>query len=77
MPDHARVHYNLGMLLDYLGKDSEAERALLRALEIAPENINFLTAAAQYYVKHAQYEKAKLLAERIAAAEAKGRVDAH
>ena len=46
MPDHARVHYNLGVLLDYLGKDLEAERALLRALEIAPENINFLTAAA-------------------------------
>jgi len=73
MPDHARVHYNLGVLLDYLGKGSEAERALLRALEIEPENIHFLTAAAQYHVKHAQYEEAKLLTERIAAAEAKDR----
>ena len=73
MPDHARVHYNLGMLLDYLGKDSEAERALLRALNIEPENINFLIAAAQYYVKRKQYEKAKLLTERIAAAQAKDR----
>lgn len=73
MPDHARVHYNLGMLLDYLGKASEAERALLRALEIEPENIDFLTATVQYYVKRKQYEKAKVLTERIAAAQAKDR----
>ena len=73
MPDHARVHYNLGVLLDYLGKGSEAERALLRALEIEPVNIDFLTATAQYYAKRKQYEKAKVLSERIAAAQAKDR----
>ena len=66
MPDHARVHYNLGVLLDYLGKDLEAEKALLRTLEIEPENISFLTAAAQYYIKRRQYEKAEVLTERIA-----------
>ncbi|MBW2709490.1 MAG: hypothetical protein JRD04_09470 [Deltaproteobacteria bacterium] len=49
---------------------------MLRALETAPENINFLAAAAQYYVKHAQYEKAKLMTERIAAVQAKDRAGA-
>ena len=72
MPDYGRVHYNLGVLLDYLGKDSEAERALLRALEIEPENLRFLTAAAQFYMKRKQVEKAKSLAERIAALKAEG-----
>jgi len=67
MPGHARVHYNLGMLLDYLGKDLEAEKEFLKTLEIEPENIHFLTAAAQYYVKRKKYEKAKALAQRIAA----------
>jgi len=76
MPHHARVHYNLGVLLDYLGKGSEAERALLRALEIEPANIDFLTATVQYYVKRKQYEKAKMLTDRIAAAQAKDRAGA-
>ena len=71
MPGHARVHYNLGALLDYLGKDLEAEKALLRTLEIEPHNINFLTATAQYYMKRKQYEKAKILTEKIAAEKAK------
>ena len=71
MPGHARVHYNLGALLDYLGKDLEAEKALLRTLELEPANINFLTAAAQYYMKRKQYEKAKILTEKISAEKAK------
>ena len=69
MPDHSRVHYNLGMLLDYLRKDSEAEKALLRALDIEPENIFFLTASAQYYVKRNQAAKAMGMAKRILAAD--------
>ena len=73
MKGHARVHYNLGMLLDYLGKGSDAERPLLRALEIEPANIDFLTATVQHYVKWKQYGKAKVLTERIAAAQAKDR----
>ena len=67
MPLHARVHYNLGQLLDYLQDNAEAEKALLRALEIEPENTDFLTAAANYYVKRGQIEKARDLAERFLA----------
>ncbi len=67
MPHHARVHYNLGQLLDYLQDDAQAEKALLRALEIEPENTDFLTAAANYYVKRGQIEKARDLAEKFMA----------
>jgi tetratricopeptide (TPR) repeat protein len=67
MPNHARAHYNMGLLLDYLQKDSEAETALLRAVQIEPENIDFLTAAAEYYLKRKQFAKAKPMAERIVA----------
>jgi len=76
MAHHARVHYNLGVLLDYLGEDSKAEKALLRAIDIDPENIDFLTATAQYYIKRKQYEKATLLSNRISAAEAKNHAGA-
>ena len=67
MPYHARAHYNLGQLLDYLQNDAEAEKALLRALEIDPQNIDFLTAAAHYYGKRGHVEKAKSLAEKLIA----------
>jgi len=73
MPDHSRVHYNLGMLLDYLRKDSEAEKALLRALDMEPENIVFLTALAQYYVKRNRVAEAMGMAKRILAADPKDR----
>jgi hypothetical protein len=38
-------------LNDPSNKDFEAEKALLRTLELEPANINFLTATAQYYMK--------------------------
>ena len=64
MPAHARVHYNLGILLDYLGQDEAAEKALRKALELAPENMDFRNALAQYYLKRQQYEKARMLRKR-------------
>ncbi|NIU09117.1 MAG: tetratricopeptide repeat protein, partial [Phycisphaerae bacterium] len=55
LPNRARVHYNLGLLLDYLRKDLEAEVALLRALEIDPDNMDYLYAIAQFYLKRERY----------------------
>jgi tetratricopeptide (TPR) repeat protein len=52
MPDRSRVHYNLGLLLDYLGRDVQAESALQRALELEPDNLQYLSAIAQYYLKN-------------------------
>jgi tetratricopeptide (TPR) repeat protein len=65
MPDRSRVHYNLGLLLDYLGRDSQAESALQRALQLEPDNIEYLHAIAQYYLKREMYKEAKGIAEQI------------
>jgi len=65
MPGRSRVHYNLGLLLDYLGRDVQAESALKRALELEPDNIEYLNAIAQYYLKREMYQEAKRIAEQI------------
>ena len=65
MPDRSRVHYNLGLLLDYLGRDVQAESALQRALELEPDNLEYLNAIAQYYLKREMYQEAKRIAEQI------------
>jgi tetratricopeptide (TPR) repeat protein len=67
LPDRGRVHYNLGLLLEYLGKDLEAEAALQNAVEIEPENMDFLTALAEFYLKRQHYGQAKSLAQRMVA----------
>jgi tetratricopeptide (TPR) repeat protein len=65
MPTRSRVHYNLGLLLDYLGKDLQAESALQRAVELEPANMEYLNAIAQYYLKREMYQQAKRIAEQI------------
>ena len=65
IPNRARVHYNLGLLLEYLRRDPEAEAALLRALEIEPDNMDYLYAVGQYYLKREEYQKAKAIAEQM------------
>jgi Tfp pilus assembly protein PilF len=65
MPDRSRVHYNLGLLLDYLGRDVQAEYALQRAVELEPDNLEYLNAIAQYYLKREMYQEAKRIAEQI------------
>ena len=65
MPDRSRVHYNLGLLLDYLRRDVQAESALQRALQLEPDNLEYLNAIAQYYLKREMYQQAKRIAEQI------------
>jgi tetratricopeptide (TPR) repeat protein len=65
MPERSRVHYNLGLLLDYLGRDVQAESALQRAVELEPDNLEYLNAVAQYYLKREMYQEAKRIAEQI------------
>ena len=65
MPDMARVHYNLGLLQQQLGKQQEAEASLRRALEIEPDSMDFLYALADYYVKRGRYPEAKAIAEQM------------
>ena len=51
MPDRPRVHYNLGVLYDFLRKDQLAEAALSRAVELEPNNMDYLQALAEHHLK--------------------------
>ena len=65
MPEHARVHYNLGLLLQYLQRDNKAEQALLKALEIDPNNMEYLYALADFYLKRGKFQTAKDIAQQM------------
>ena len=65
MPERARVRYNLGLLLQQLKRDMEAEAALLGALEIEPDNLDYLYALADFYLKRGNLAQAKLFADQM------------
>ncbi len=65
MPQAPRVHYNYGLLLQYLNRDTEAEQELKKALEIDPENMDFLYALFDFYYKRSRLSEAKNIAERM------------
>jgi Tfp pilus assembly protein PilF len=74
LPAYPRIHYNLGLLLQRLGRDAEAEASLIRALDLASENLDYLYALADYYLKRERYREAKSLAERMIAAHPSERI---
>ncbi len=67
MPERARAHYNYGLALQAVGSVAEAEAALRRALDVEPENIDFLFALADHYVRRGQLQRALALADRMIA----------
>ncbi len=67
LPERSRVHYNLGLLLQHLKRDSEAEAALLTALEIEPDNLDYLYALADHYLKRQKLVQARRIAEQMIA----------
>jgi tetratricopeptide (TPR) repeat protein len=67
MPNRSRIHYNLGLLLQFLKHDTDAEAALIRALEIDSDNLDYLYALADFYLKNGRLLKAKDIAEQIVA----------
>jgi Tfp pilus assembly protein PilF len=67
MPQRARIHYNLGLLLQQLRKDSDAETSLLRAKNLEPDNLDYLYALADFYLKRKKMKKAKSIAKEMVA----------
>jgi len=67
LPQNPRIHYNLGLLLQYLQRDGDAEHSLKKALSLDPDNLDFLYALADFYLKRSRWEEAKKLAERMIA----------
>jgi tetratricopeptide (TPR) repeat protein len=65
IPNRARIHYNLGLLLQHLKSDSDAEAALLAALEIEPDNLEYLYALADFYLKRKKLLKARSIAQEM------------
>ncbi len=67
MPDRARIHYNLGLLLQHLKRDSEAEAELSKAAILEQDNIDYLYALTEYYLKRGKFKEAKPIAEQMVA----------
>lgn len=65
LPQRSRVHYNLGLLYQRLRRRAAAEQALLNALALDKENIDYLYALADHYVKRGEPRKALSLADRM------------
>ena len=68
MPERSRVHYELGRLEQQLGRNAAAETALLKALEIEPNNLDYLYALASQYVLSGDLTRALEVADRMIAA---------
>jgi Tfp pilus assembly protein PilF len=67
MPNRDRIHYNLGLLFQQLKRDSDAEASLLKAQELAPDNLNYLYALADFYLKRKKLQKARSIAQEMVA----------
>jgi tetratricopeptide (TPR) repeat protein len=67
MPGRARIHYNLGLLLQHLKRDSEAEDELSKAVTLGPDNMDYLYALTEYYLKRGKFQEAKPIAEQMVA----------
>jgi len=67
MPGRARIHYNLGLLRQHLKQESDAEASLLKAQELAPDNLDYLYALADFYLKRKKLNKARSIAEEMVA----------
>jgi Tfp pilus assembly protein PilF len=67
LPRRARIQYNLGLLLQQLDRDQKAELALQKAVEIEPNNLDFLYALADFYLKRNRWNEARHVAEAMVA----------
>jgi tetratricopeptide (TPR) repeat protein len=73
-PRFSRVRYNLGLLLQQLARLDEAESMLAAALELEPENLEYLYALTDHLVRRQRYQEALQLAERMILAHPDSRV---
>ena len=64
LPANGRIFYNLGQLQDFVGDTITAETSLIAANTFDPEAVDIQIALIDFYLKHKQFEKAKLLALR-------------
>ena len=68
LPQRSRISYNLGLLLQQIKRDDEAESALAHALAVKPDNPDYLYALAVFYMQRGRWDRARSMAERLQAA---------
>ena len=64
LPNRARVHYNLGLALQYLGR-KDATAALRKALDIEPDNIDFMYVLADHFMKQGNLADAREVVQQM------------
>jgi Tfp pilus assembly protein PilF len=65
LENRSRIWYNLGLLQANLGQDVEAEAALLKAVDLEPDNPDYLFALADFYLKRNRPQRARYYAEML------------
>ncbi|RKZ84924.1 MAG: hypothetical protein DRR19_17080 [Candidatus Parabeggiatoa sp. nov. 1] len=65
MPNHSRVHYNHGLLLQHLGKTSQAKTAFLKAYQLNTNDQSTLRALTILHIQQHQWEKAYPYAKQL------------
>jgi tetratricopeptide (TPR) repeat protein len=68
MPDRARIHFNLGLLYQFLQDLPAAEYSLRAALTLEPGNPDYQLALSDHYLKRGRYQDALPIAEQMLAA---------
>lgn len=64
-PEQARIRYNYGLALQKLGQPKQAEQQLLKAMELAPAEADYVRAAAIVYAQQHRWAEAAHLARRL------------
>ena len=65
LPRRGRVQYNLGLLLQSRGRLVESEQYLIYALKVEPDNMDYLYALADHYLKRNLLSKAEIIAGQM------------
>ena len=65
LPQRSRIAYNLGLTRAYLKEFEKAETALLNAHRLEPDNLDFLNALADFYLKTGKPDEAEKYARQI------------
>jgi Flp pilus assembly protein TadD len=66
-PDRPRAHYNHGLALQAAGRMAEAEAALRRAYDLAPEDPDYVTGLVFLYRASHNRDRAVMFAQRLVA----------
>ena len=64
-PENPRIHYNLAVALQKLGRFDDAQREYKRACSLSPGTIDFVNALAMFYSQRNQWREAIACAEQL------------